>query len=68
MGRKKIEVNLIENQVSRRATFKQRLCGLLKKIHDLGVLCGVKVNFLCSDTDNNLIYYSNNTEAYLLTK
>ena len=66
MGRKKIEVNLIQNQVSRRATFKQRLCGLLKKLHDLGVLCGVNVNFMCTDTDNNIINYSNNQRVHLL--
>jgi SRF-type transcription factor (DNA-binding and dimerisation domain) len=60
MGRKKISVKLIENDVLRRATFKQRLNGLLKKLHDLGVLCGVNISFLSTDTEQNIVCYSNN--------
>jgi hypothetical protein len=68
MGRKKIVVKFIENPVTRRATFKQRLNGLLKKLHDLGVLCGVNISFLSTDTDENVVCYSNNEEILVLAK
>jgi hypothetical protein len=68
MGRKKIVIKLIENPVTRRATFKQRLNGLLTKLHDLGVLCGIKISFLCTDTDNNVVCYSNNQDIVVLAK
>jgi SRF-type transcription factor (DNA-binding and dimerisation domain) len=32
MGKKKIDIELIENKAQRRITFKMRLKGLLKKI------------------------------------
>jgi hypothetical protein len=41
MGRKKLEISYIENYTNRKFTFKARIGGLVKKLHDLSVLCGV---------------------------
>ncbi|RKO93581.1 hypothetical protein BDK51DRAFT_4161, partial [Blyttiomyces helicus] len=43
MGRRKIEILPIENDKNRSNTFKKRRQGLIKKAHELGVLCSVEV-------------------------
>ncbi|MCL7024988.1 hypothetical protein MKW94_011628 [Papaver nudicaule] len=41
MARKKVKLAYITNDTSRRATFKKRRKGLLKKVSELSTLCGV---------------------------
>ncbi|CAN6877823.1 unnamed protein product [Brassica oleracea var. botrytis] len=43
MVRGKIEIKRIENQTSRQITFSKRRKGLLKKAHELSVLCDAQV-------------------------
>ncbi|GJN05313.1 hypothetical protein PR202_ga22932 [Eleusine coracana subsp. coracana] len=43
MGRKKVSLQWIANNASRRATFNRRRQGLIKKTSELATLCGVKV-------------------------
>lgn len=43
MTRKKVNLQWLSNSSSRRATFKRRRAGLLKKAEDLATLCNVKV-------------------------
>ncbi|EOA14349.1 hypothetical protein CARUB_v10027529mg [Capsella rubella] len=43
MARKKIEIKRIENLTSRQVTFSKRKKGLLKKAHELSVLCDAQV-------------------------
>ncbi|CAN6193663.1 unnamed protein product [Urochloa humidicola] len=43
MGRGKVELKRIENRVNRQVTFSKRRRGLLKKAHELAVLCDVDV-------------------------
>lgn len=43
MGRKKVSLQWISNNASRRATFNRRRQGLIKKTRELATLCGVKV-------------------------
>lgn len=43
MGRGKIEIKKIENVNSRQVTFSKRRAGLLKKAHELSVLCDAEV-------------------------
>lgn len=42
MARKKIKLELIANEAARRATFKKRRKGLMKKASELSTLCDVK--------------------------
>lgn len=42
MARKKVKLQWIANDSTRRATFKKRKKGLLKKAHELSTLCDVK--------------------------
>lgn len=46
MGRKKVSLQWISNNASRRATFNRRRQGLIKKTSELATLCGVKVCIL----------------------
>ncbi|KAK8967855.1 Agamous-like MADS-box protein AGL80 [Platanthera guangdongensis] len=41
MARKKVTLAYIPNDATRRATLKKRRCGLMKKVAELSVLCGV---------------------------
>lgn len=68
MGKKKIDIELIENKAQRRITFKMRLKGLLKKIQDLTVLSGTKTSLVMTDVDQNIICYSNNDDIQLVVK
>lgn len=42
MARKKVKLEYIANDASRRATFKKRRKGLIKKVSELSTLCDVK--------------------------
>ncbi|PIA60638.1 hypothetical protein AQUCO_00300269v1 [Aquilegia coerulea] len=42
MGRKKLKLQWIANDSTRRSTFKKRKQGLMKKISELNTLCGVE--------------------------
>lgn len=68
MGRKKIEISYMENEANRKATFKARIGGLVKKLHDLSVLCGIQATLVVTDTDSNLVTYSSSNEIQLLVK
>ncbi|KAJ1901645.1 hypothetical protein LPJ66_000612 [Kickxella alabastrina] len=52
MGRKKISISEIENSRQRTVTFARRRAGLIKKAHELSVLCGVKVAIVIFDAKN----------------
>ncbi|XP_010240843.1 PREDICTED: agamous-like MADS-box protein AGL80 [Nelumbo nucifera] len=41
MARKKVKLALIANETARKATFKKRKKGLMKKVSELSTLCGV---------------------------
>ena len=41
MTRKKVKLAFILNNASRKATYKKRKKGLLKKVHELSTLCGI---------------------------
>ncbi|CAA6675334.1 unnamed protein product [Spirodela intermedia] len=42
MSRKKVKLQWIANDAARRATFKKRRKGLLKKVQELSILCDIK--------------------------
>ncbi|KAE9587232.1 hypothetical protein Lal_00004616 [Lupinus albus] len=43
MGRKKIEIKMLEDSNTRQVTFSKRKTGLFKKAYELSILCGSEV-------------------------
>lgn len=77
MGRGKVQLRRIENNVSRQATFSKRRSGLLKKAHEIAVLCDVDVALIVFSAKGKLHDYSTQTsmerileryERYLLSE
>ncbi|KAJ1983946.1 hypothetical protein H4R34_000958 [Dimargaris verticillata] len=58
MGRKKIQIRKIENDRQKTVTFARRRAGLIKKAHEIAVLCGVKVGLLIFDQKEACHVYS----------
>jgi hypothetical protein len=57
MGRGKVELKRIDNRVSRQVTFSKRRQGLLKKAHELAVLCDVDVGVVVFSQRGKLFQY-----------
>ncbi|GMP79511.1 hypothetical protein CsSME_00035022 [Camellia sinensis var. sinensis] len=57
MGRGKIEVKRIENNTSRQVTFSKRRTGLLKKTHELSVLCDAQIGLIVFSSKGKLFEY-----------
>nr|AJP06274.1 DAL22 [Pinus tabuliformis] len=58
MGRGKIEIKRIENTTNRQVTFSKRRGGLLKKAHELSVLCDVELGLIIFSSTGKLFEYS----------
>lgn len=58
MGRGKIEIKRIENANSRQVTFSKRRSGLLKKAHELSVLCDAEVAVIVFSKSGKLFEFS----------
>ncbi|CAK9881630.1 unnamed protein product [Sphagnum jensenii] len=58
MGRGKIEIKKIENPTSRQVTFSKRRGGLLKKAHELAVLCDAEVALIVFSSTGKLFEFS----------
>ncbi|KAL4566187.1 hypothetical protein LXL04_030298 [Taraxacum kok-saghyz] len=58
MGRGKIEVKRIENNTSRQVTFSKRRTGLLKKTHELSVLCDAQIGLIVFSSKGKLFEYA----------
>ncbi|KVH99521.1 Transcription factor, K-box, partial [Cynara cardunculus var. scolymus] len=58
MGRGKIEVKRIENNTSRQVTFSKRRTGLLKKTHELSVLCDAQIGLIVFSSKGKLFEYT----------
>ncbi|KAL1543786.1 MADS-box protein defh21 [Salvia divinorum] len=57
MGRGKIEVKRIENNTRRQVTFSKRRSGLMKKTHELSVLCDAQIGLIVFSTKGKLTEY-----------
>ncbi|KAK6132244.1 hypothetical protein DH2020_034004 [Rehmannia glutinosa] len=57
MGRGKIEVKRIENKTSRQVTFSKRRTGLMKKTHELSVLCDAQIGLIVFSSKGKLTEY-----------
>lgn len=58
MGRGRIEIKKIENTTSRQVTFSKRRGGLLKKAHELAVLCDAEVALVIFSSTGKLFEYA----------
>ncbi|KAM6569432.1 hypothetical protein CsatB_017417 [Cannabis sativa] len=61
MGRGRVEMKRIENKINRQVTFSKRRSGLLKKAHEISVLCDAEVALLVFSTKGKLSEYSTNS-------
>ncbi|XXG65692.1 hypothetical protein AAC387_Pa05g3323 [Persea americana] len=58
MGRGKIEIKRIENATNRQVTFSKRRGGLLKKAHELAVLCDAQLGVIIFSSSGKMFEYS----------
>ncbi|KAB1993974.1 hypothetical protein ES319_D13G068200v1 [Gossypium barbadense] len=57
MGRGKIAIKRIENQTTRQVTFSKRRAGLLKKTHELSVLCDAQIGLIIFSSTGKMCQY-----------
>ncbi|XP_047310248.1 truncated transcription factor CAULIFLOWER A-like [Impatiens glandulifera] len=58
MGRGRVQLKRIENKISRQVTFSKRRSGLLKKAHEISVLCDAEVALIVFSTKGKLFEYA----------
>ncbi|PVH65232.1 hypothetical protein PAHAL_2G441300 [Panicum hallii] len=58
MGRGPVQLRRIENKINRQVTFSKRRNGLLKKAHEISVLCDAEVALIVFSTKGRLYEYS----------
>ncbi|KAF5809340.1 putative transcription factor MADS-MIKC family [Helianthus annuus] len=61
MGRGKVTLKRIENKINRQVTFSKRRSGLLKKAHEISVLCDADVALIIFSTKGKLSEFSTNS-------
>ncbi|XP_038900501.1 truncated transcription factor CAULIFLOWER A-like [Benincasa hispida] len=61
MGRGRVQLKRIENKISRQVTFSKRRAGLLKKAHEISVLCDADVALIVFSTKGKLFEYSSDS-------
>lgn len=61
MGRGKVQLKRIENKINRQVTFSKRRNGLLKKAHEISVLCDAEVALIVFSTKGKLYEYSSHS-------
>lgn len=57
MGRGKVEMKRIDNDASRGVTFSKLRAGLLKKAHELAVLCDAHLGVIVFSSNGKLFDY-----------
>ncbi|XP_020687524.1 truncated transcription factor CAULIFLOWER A isoform X1 [Dendrobium catenatum] len=58
MGRGRVQLKRIENKINRQVTFSKRRSGLLKKAHEISILCDAEVALIIFSTKGKLYEYS----------
>ncbi|KAJ4962054.1 hypothetical protein NE237_021964 [Protea cynaroides] len=58
MGRGPVQLRRIDNKISRQVTFSKRRAGLLKKAHEISVLCDAEVALIVFNAKGKLFEYS----------
>ncbi|KAA8539860.1 hypothetical protein F0562_026552 [Nyssa sinensis] len=68
MVRGKIQMKRIENATSRQVTFSKRRNGLLKKAHELSVLCDAEVALIIFSQNGKLYEFSSSKYVSCITQ
>ncbi|XP_010522467.1 PREDICTED: agamous-like MADS-box protein AGL8 [Tarenaya hassleriana] len=58
MGRGRVQLKRIENKINRQVTFSKRRSGLLKKAHEISVLCDAEVALIVFSSKGKLFEFS----------
>ncbi|CAH9095732.1 unnamed protein product [Cuscuta epithymum] len=58
MGRGRVQLKRIENKINRQVTFSKRRTGLLKKAHEISVLCDAQVALIIFSAKGKLFQYA----------
>ncbi|KAJ8501176.1 hypothetical protein OPV22_011728 [Ensete ventricosum] len=61
MGRGRVQLKRIENKINRQVTFSKRRSGLLKKAHEISVLCDAEVALIIFSAMGKLYEYATNS-------
>ncbi|CAH1420915.1 unnamed protein product [Lactuca virosa] len=64
MGRGRVQLKRIENKISRQVTFSKRRTGLLKKAHEISVLCDAHVALIVFSSRGKLFEYSTHSRYH----
>ncbi|GJW83225.1 MADS-box transcription factor CDM8 [Tanacetum coccineum] len=67
MGRGRVTLKRIENKINRQVTFSKRRSGLLKKAHEISVLCEADVALIVFSTKGKLCEYSTDS-SYVMDR
>jgi MADS-box transcription factor len=65
MGRGKVQLKRIENKINRQVTFSKRRNGLLKKAHEISVLCDAEVAVIVFSPKGKLYEYATDSRYAL---
>jgi MADS-box transcription factor len=68
MGRGPVQLRRIENKINRQVTFSKRRSGLLKKAHEISVLCDAEVALIVFSTKGKLYEYSSQDRLSIITR
>ncbi|KAI7756027.1 hypothetical protein M8C21_031862 [Ambrosia artemisiifolia] len=63
MGRGRVQLKRIENKLSRQVTFSKRRTGLLKKAHEISVLCDADIALIVFSPRGKLFEYSTHSRS-----
>nr|BAL70391.1 apetala1/squamosa protein [Alstroemeria ligtu subsp. ligtu] len=66
MGRGRVQLKRIENKINRQVTFSKRRSGLLKKAHEISVLCDAEVALIVFSTKGKLYEYSTDASMEMI--
>ncbi|XP_022728796.1 agamous-like MADS-box protein AGL8 homolog [Durio zibethinus] len=66
MGRGRVQLKRIENKINRQVTFSKRRSGLLKKAHEISVLCDAEVALIVFSTRGHLFEYSTDSSMEMI--
>ncbi|KAK8480623.1 hypothetical protein V6N13_099818 [Hibiscus sabdariffa] len=61
MGRGRVQLRRIENKINRQVTFSKRRAGLLKKAHEISILCDAEVALIVFSNKGKLFEYSSDS-------